>query len=419
MITEAINFLIAIGPLGWVFLVLPLVLFEFSRYTVLYFIAGIFMKPRRQSAKYFRPKYTVIIAGHNEATKVKDCVICLKEQSYPPSEILVVSDGSTDAMQQQIARLFERKLIQSAHHIDLRGGKSAALNLISRYAQTDFIVQVDCDTSFHRHAMREILQPFYSDEVGIVSGNVVPRNDQQNLLTGLQAIEYLVTITLGRQASDLLNQLSIASGAFSAYRKTALLDAMGLDAGSGEDLDITLKMRQRGWLVRFAADAICYTDVPDNVEHLLNQRLRWERDAIALRYRKYSDIINPRDRRFDPIELVHQVEFLLFNVLSVFVAPFYIMFIAIWFGEGTLTVLVASYIILFLHHILVFFIAIFNNPNIDFFKHLPLMPLYIFYDIGFLRNLRLWAYCDEWLFEGSNRTNFVPKKVMDYKKERQ
>ncbi len=70
------------------------------------------------------------------------------------------------------------------------------------------------------------------------------------------------------------------SGAFGAFRRTALDSVNGLDVGGGEDLDVTIRMRCAGWRMGFAADAICYTDVPDTMRSFLSLRYRWEGDAM-------------------------------------------------------------------------------------------------------------------------------------------
>lgn len=91
---------------------------------------------------------------------------------------------------------------------------------------------------------------------------------------------------MGKQASANLNQVTCVSGAFGAFRKVDYHAVGGLDAGGGEDLDLTLRLRRTGRKIAFAEDAICYTDVPATTKALIQQRFRWERDAVRLRYRE-------------------------------------------------------------------------------------------------------------------------------------
>ncbi|MFP3787151.1 glycosyltransferase, partial [Burkholderia sp. SIMBA_024] len=81
------------------------------------------------------------------------------------------------------------------------------------------------------------------------------------------------------------------SGAFSAFRRKALDDIRGFDVGGGEDLDTTIRLRLKGWRIEYAPEAVCYTDVPTTVYQYIRQRLRWERDAIWIRYRKHVQLM--------------------------------------------------------------------------------------------------------------------------------
>jgi cellulose synthase/poly-beta-1,6-N-acetylglucosamine synthase-like glycosyltransferase len=77
-----------------------------------------------------------------------------------------------------------------------------------------------------------------------------------------------------------------------------------------------IRLRNRGWRVVFAENAICYTDVPESFWVLARQRLRWERDSIWVRYRKHWRTMSPFHRRFRLGEAIHQWDFLLFSVIG-------------------------------------------------------------------------------------------------------
>ena len=80
-----------------------------------------------------------------------------------------------------------------------------------------------------------------------MAGNIVVRNPKASLIAAFQAIEYLISISQGKQAANLTNQMTCVSGAFGAFRRSALEGVGGLDAGGGEDLDVTLSLRKAGW----------------------------------------------------------------------------------------------------------------------------------------------------------------------------
>ena len=356
-------------------------------------------------------RLSVVIAGHNEEDSIERCVVSLREQSLLPDEIIVVSDGSTDRMPQVLRALQSRGLIQQAHSTQVRSGKSAAVNLAVGRSTGNIIVNVDCDCTFDRHALRDIVEPFADPEVGAVSGNIIVRNPEVSLISACQAIEYMISISQGKQASGLTDQVSCVSGAFGAFRREALERVGGLDSGGGEDLDVTLKLRTAGWKTRFAPDAICYTDVPTTLEALTRQRFRWERDAVRLRNRKHRDLLNPFSSRFSVLELLHELDFLVFNVFAASIFPIYIVWLFVTYGGLTPIILMAAQVGMWGLDAFTFLLAAWMTPKVNALALIPYLPAYSpFY--GFLmRFVRLAAYLQEWVFKASYRDPYVPQKV--------
>ncbi|GAB2897763.1 glycosyltransferase [Microbulbifer echini] len=389
------------------------VIFEIPRYLFSFFTALIFFnsKPEFEVDTKSLGKVSVTIAGHNEEDAIEKCVLSLWEQSHPPDEIIVVSDGSTDSTREKIRNLLRRRLIHGAHSTELRGGKSAAVNLALRYCTGDIIINVDCDCSFDYHAIKNILHQFDNPQVGAASNNILVRNWDANLLTIFQAIEYIISISLGKHALFMLGQMSCASGAFSAFRRTALNEAGGFDSGGGEDLDVTLRLRHYNWKIGYAADSICYTDVPTNLAALIRQRFRWERDAIRLRFRKYRHFINPFDHRVKFREFFHQFEFLLFNVVAILILPVYLAWLFYSYGSNGWFILIAAQMVLIIMDLITFTLsAIATNK----FKAAPFWPYLLGYSIFYvnlMRIVRLYSYIQEWVFKTSYYDTYSPSKV--------
>jgi cellulose synthase/poly-beta-1,6-N-acetylglucosamine synthase-like glycosyltransferase len=386
-------------------------IFEFPRYTLSFFsVAAILFYPKGEQEPFIG-KVTVLIAGHNEEDSIERCVLALHEQSRPPDEIIVVGGGSADRMPRKLRDLQDAGLITEGHCTQLRSGKSAGVNLAASRATGDVIVNVDCDCTFDRHSLKHILEPLADPRVGAVVGNIVPRNTNSSLITEFQAIEYLISISQGKQASDLTGQVSCISGAFGAFRRHAFLGVGGLDAGGGEDLDLTLSLRKAGWRMAFAPDAICYTDVPEKLSVLVRQRFRWERDSIHLRYRKHRDLLDPLSPRFSGRELAHQADFLLFNVASAFVFPVYIVWLFATYGDLGLMILLGAQAGMFVLDGLSFVLAALVTPRINTVGLIPYVPGYSLFNGFFMRFVRLAAYMQEWLFSASYRDTYVPQKV--------
>jgi cellulose synthase/poly-beta-1,6-N-acetylglucosamine synthase-like glycosyltransferase len=388
-------------------------LFELPRYSM-GFLSVAALSLRREHEKYSVPstvRVSVVIAGHNEEDSIERCVQSLHEQSRPPDEIIVVSDGSVDRMPERLRGLVQQNLIKEAHCTQMRAGKSAAANLAIGRTTGDVIVNVDCDCTFDRLAIQQIIEPLSEPRIGAVSGNILVRNSGASLMTTFQSIEYMISISQGKQASDLTGQVSCVSGAFGAFRSSALDEVGGLDAGGGEDLDITLRLRKAGWKTAFAANAICYTDVPVTFSALARQRFRWERDAVRLRYRKHRDLLNPFSHRFRMSELAHEADFFVFNILSAVVFPIYLVWLFATYGDMAVMILVGAQGGMLVLDAISFLLAAFVTPRVNALRLAPYLPGYSLFNGLIMRFIRLGAYLQEWILLASYRDTYVPQKV--------
>ena len=357
------------------------------------------------------PGVAVIIAGHNEEGSVERCVRSLHEQSLPPKQILVLSDGSTDRMPSVLGHLKNQGLIDGFYCTHLRSGKPAGVNLLLRHTSEEVVVNVDCDCTFDRRAIENITAPIFRSEVAAVSGNIAARNASLNLVTGFQAVEYLISISQGKQAADFMGQVTCVSGAFGAFRTSVLRDVGGMDASAGEDFDLTLRLRKAGMKTAFAADAICYTDVPETMCALVRQRFRWERDAVALRLRKHRDFLNPFSPHFSWTELAHEIEFLVLNIGAAVAFPLYILWLLTTYGDLAPIILLGAQAGMLVLDVFSFTLAAVVTPRVNVVKLAPYVVGFSLFNGLVMRFVRLGAYLDEWIFHSSYQDTYIPQKV--------
>ena len=153
----------------------------------------------------------------------------------------------------------------------------------------------------------------------------------------------------------------------------------------------------------FAPDAICLTSVPATVIALTQQRFRWERDAVRLRYRKHRDLMNPFSARFKIIELLHEMDFVLFNIVAAVAFPFYLMWLFITYGDIAPIILVGAQMGMLALDTFTFFLAAWLTPQVNSFAFAPYIVGYsLFYSL-IMRFIRLAAYLQEWVFRSSYR----------------
>ena len=392
------------------------ILLDIPRFTIgAIVVAGVAVCARSGRMSDLSMSVSVLLVGHNEEKTLPACVASLWEQSIAKTvgrmQIIVVDDGSTDRMGEVARRLQREGKIHEVLHLRQRGGKSAGVNLAIDVARGDIVIIADVDTTFDRDALEIMLGYFDDPSVGAVSGNIGVRNASDGLMTRIQAIEYAIGISLGRRVMDALGILSIVSGAFGAFRRSALEQVGRQDVEVGEDADLTMKLRRAGWRVRFAPEARALTDVPDTLSGLTSQRLRWDRGLVTIWGRKFRGALDPRQSTFRLVDALTIIDVLLFQIVLALVFPAYLLWLVYHLGEFSMTVIGATLIV----YAVLDAVAFVSAAAVGMERPLHLLayiPLYTALQMSVMRIIRIVAIFQELIFRSSYRDRYVPERVM-------
>ena len=241
----------------------------------------------------YRPLVSVIVPARNEERTIGATIESILETDYEPKEIIVVDDASTDRTFEIASRYVSRKVRVLRREHGGRG-KASALNFGVRFARGDVIVVVDADTLVGRRSITELVRRFQDPEVSAVSGNVLVRN-KENLLTKLQAIEYILSFNFARRAMDVFGAVMIISGSFGGFRREVLFSTGMYDPDVvTEDFDITIKALKTGKIVQASSLAVAFTEVPRRLRDLYKQRMRWYRGAFEVLLKHRDALFNLR-----------------------------------------------------------------------------------------------------------------------------
>jgi cellulose synthase/poly-beta-1,6-N-acetylglucosamine synthase-like glycosyltransferase len=239
----------------------------------------------------FRPRVSIIVPAFNEEKVIVRTIETLLEADYPNKEIIVVDDGSSDNTY-AIASKYIGKGIKVVHRPN--GGKFAALNTGIAVAMGEIIITVDADSMIARASVAEIVKGFEDPEVAGVAGNLKVFNTNK-LITKLQALEYIVQIQIVRRAFENFGSLTVASGAFSAFRKKAIEEIGWYDKDYLlEDFDITIKLLKSHRILHGNNEAVCYTEAPETLRDVYKQRLSWFRGDFQSFWKHRDTFFNPR-----------------------------------------------------------------------------------------------------------------------------
>ncbi len=298
------------------------------------------------------PAVSVVVPAYNEALGIEASVRSLAASDYPAElEIIVVDDGSTDDTSTIVAGLGlpNVRLVRQ-----LNAGKPAALENGVRRARHAVLVLVDGDTVFERDALRALVAPLASDEVGAVSGNTKVGN-RRGLIGKWQHIEYVIGFNLDRRMFDVLQCMPTVPGAIGAFRRQALVDAGGIASDTlAEDTDLTMAICRAGWRVVYAPDARAWTEAPASLGQLWRQRYRWCYGTMQAMWKHRRSVLQrgaagKLGRRGLPYLLAFQVVLPLLAP-AVDIATLYSIaagwswgMVAIWFGFLAMQLLAGAY----------------------------------------------------------------------------
>ncbi len=235
------------------------------------------------------PLVSVLIAGRNVGDGIVRTMHSVRECGYPNVEIIFVDDFSTDHGVAQ-ARMLEKngrvKVFSPRNH----NGKPTSLNIGLGMARGEFIFILDADCELQPGIVQHLLAPFRDPAVGAVAANLRVRNADASLIATFQEIEYALNDSVSRMWRARMGLLAILPGAGSMFRADAVRALGGYDTGLGDDTDLTVRMMKQGWKLRFALDAVVWTDVPETLRALVRQRSRWERNMVKVRLHKHDDL---------------------------------------------------------------------------------------------------------------------------------
>ena len=249
-------------------------------------------RPTPQSLDFI-PPLSVVIAAYNEGKVIRSTIESVFDTSYQGEfEVIVVDDGSTDNTAEIVA-----EMAAAEPRIQLKrqpnGGKSTALRSALATTRHEIIVFLDADTRFERGTISALVQPLSDPVVGAVSGHAKVGN-LRKFITRCQGLEYTCGFNLDRRAYSVWNCITVAPGAVSALRRSALDKAGGFSVDTlAEDTDLTLCLHRAGYRIAYAHKAIAWTEAPESVHSLIKQRFRWAFGTLQCLWKHADLVCNP------------------------------------------------------------------------------------------------------------------------------
>jgi cellulose synthase/poly-beta-1,6-N-acetylglucosamine synthase-like glycosyltransferase len=284
------------------------------------------------------PPVSVLVPAYNEEATIATSVRSILQLEYPEYEVIVVNDGSRDSTLATLVREFAlvpfpdairvevpcrriRGVYRSTLYRNLRvidkenGGKADALNAGINGAHYPLFCAVDADSALQRDSLWRVVEPFLENPHAIAAGGTVRVANgctveggfltrvglPANPLALLQIVEYLRAFLFGRLGWSPMNAVLVISGAFGLFRRSAVVGVGGYRSDTvGEDMELVVRLHRHHRLKRlpyrivFVSEPICWTEAPETLAVLKNQRVRWQRGLSESLTMNRALLLHPR-----------------------------------------------------------------------------------------------------------------------------
>jgi len=267
---------------------------------------------RRNLAKPFTSRVSVLVPAYNEERTIRDCVESLLASSYKSLEIVVIDDGSVDATGHAIEDLVDG--VKVRYIWQSNGGKATALNRGAAAALGEVILFTDADSIFLPDTVSNMVRWFAEPGIDAVCGNDVPLNTRTYIQRVLAVTSHIGTGFV-RRALSLLGVLPIISGNLGAVRANVLQEIGGFRQIWGEDLEFTFRLQAARKRIVFDASPVVRADCPGDLRSLWRQRIRW--------VRSYLKVAAIHSKLFLPTRALPFSFYLPFNYFALTVIPIF------------------------------------------------------------------------------------------------
>ena len=240
------------------------------------------------------PSLAVIIPAFNEGPMVRRTIESALKSDYAAErlQVIVVDDGSTDDTAAHIAQAAAEDARVSVITLPTNLGKRQALYRgfsLAKARGVEVVATVDSDSLVPAESLASLVAPLVTDaRIGAVAGKVVVHNRDENLLTRMLGVRYILGFDFIRAYQSVLKTVWCCPGALQAYRLSLIaphLEAwrdqrfLGAQCTNGDDHAMTNLVLSLGYDSTYQATAPVETVAPSTYSRLCKMYIRWGRSA--------------------------------------------------------------------------------------------------------------------------------------------
>ena len=286
--------LVGIGKIIFYISIAPLILYSFKYYFFSFASIASRKKPRAPPGKIITPKVSIHIPVYNDPVVV-ECVKSCMKFDYPKNKVeIIVADDSTDQTSELLDKLHKETngAFKIVRRTSRTGYKAGALNLALKHSTSEVIVIFDSDYILDRSFLKDIVQPFVDSKIGYVQTRWDYLNAGKNWVSRLAMTAYAAFHQCSMPIKEKIGT-AIFCGTGGALRTQLLRDAGGWNEDSiAEDLDITVRILQKGYRQAYLPDVKARGEVPSTLMSFIRQQQRWAYGTTSVMKKEYGNNSN-------------------------------------------------------------------------------------------------------------------------------
>jgi cellulose synthase/poly-beta-1,6-N-acetylglucosamine synthase-like glycosyltransferase len=295
-----------------------------------YRVRGRVPTPQRQFTEL--PPVTIQLPMYNEQFVAQRIIERACEIDYPRDRLQIqVLDDSTDETQ-EIAQRTVARLRSEGHDIvylhrqNRKGYKAGALEEGTKTATGEFIAIFDADFLPPPGILRDTIQHFTDERIGMVQSRWEHLNRELSPLTQAQAILLDGHFIIEHTARNRSGRFMSFNGTAGVWRKSAIADAGGWQHDTlTEDLDLSYRAQLRGWRFVFLPHLTSPAELPPEMNAFKAQQHRWTKGGAQTCLKLLPRVLRSKVRWPVKLEAFFHLSsgavYVLVVILSVLVGP--------------------------------------------------------------------------------------------------
>lgn len=245
---------------------------------------------------------SVLIPCYNEGENAEETLGAALKLNYPDFEVIAINDGSRDNTGEVLDRMAARHPALRVVHLAKNQGKAMALHAGAMLAKNEILLCIDGDALLDPDCAHWMARHFtHNPHIGAVTGNPRIRN-RSTLLGRIQVGEFSSIVGMIKRAQTIFGALMTVSGVIVAFRRSAV-ESVGYWSADmlTEDIDITWKLQRAGWKVAFEPGALVWILMPETLQGLWKQRLRWAQGGAQVLFKNFGVLAHFSQRKMWPL----------------------------------------------------------------------------------------------------------------------